>query len=368
MNELEQALASSQAVSTKKEEEPAQELPADQVDTNSMPIQRLKRKPKNEKSDASSQVSLNKKKKRVKMAFFEDEAELGSDQEGNDDIKKRIDKNDQDEVDDGLDSDLDGFVVHGDDVEVPDADENAHAKYLVDMADDDKKRLRQVMQEAIFGHNNKKRKRGEVGGLENIEMDDYERRKLERLQEREQLINSQDEEQMQQDLLEGGRNRAMERKKMKELAEEEELSEEEINQQLENQRYFAFMKEKTKKDQLRLLEKRQKEQEQEVATLIVDLNKKKIMVDPQPQLKKYGSSLTKKFEKGISLQHQVQVEEPIASKAQSVNENLKKKSYKAAGSMSRFFQSSVAANTNEIKAKLKANNKTAVPMLFKQRK
>lgn len=157
---------------------------------------------------------------------------------------------------------------------------------------------------------------------------------------------------------------------MKELAEEEELSEEEINQQMENQRYFAFMKEKTKKDQLRLLDKRQKEQEQEVATLIVDLNKKKIMVEPQPQLKKYGSSLTKKFEMGISLKHQV--EEPITSmgifKTQSINDNLKKKSYKPAGSMSRFFQSSVTANTNEIKAKLKANNKTAVPMLFKQRK
>ena len=195
---MEQALAaSSQAVSTKKDEEPAQELelPVDEVDTNSMPIQRLKRKPKNEKSDASSQLSINKKKKRVKMAFFEDEAELGSDKEGNDDIKKRIDKNDQEEVDDGLDSDLDGFVVHGDDEVVPDADVNAHAKYLVDMADDDKKRLRQVMQEAIFGHNNKKRKRDAVGGLENIAMDDYERRKLERLQEREQ-INSQDEEQM----------------------------------------------------------------------------------------------------------------------------------------------------------------------------
>ena len=141
---MEEALADSvEAVSTKKEDEPAQEeLPADEVDANSMPIQRLKRKPKNAKSDASSQISLNKKKKRVKMAFFEDEAELGSDQEGNDDIRKRIDKNDQEEVDDGLDSDLDGFVVHGDDVEVADADVNAHAKYLVDMADDDKKRLR----------------------------------------------------------------------------------------------------------------------------------------------------------------------------------------------------------------------------------
>lgn len=93
---MEEALADSvEAVSTKKEDEPAQEeLPVDEVDANSMPIQRLKRKPKNAKSDASSQISLNKKKKRVKMAFFEDEAELGSDQEGNDDIRKRIDKND----------------------------------------------------------------------------------------------------------------------------------------------------------------------------------------------------------------------------------------------------------------------------------
>ena len=146
-----------------------------------MPIQRLKRKPKNENSDASSVASLNRKKKRVKLAFFEDEAELGSDQEGNDDIKKKIDKNDQEEVDDNLDEDLDGFVVHADDEEVPDADINAHAKYLVDMADDDQKRLRQVMQETIFGHNNKKRKRDQVDGLDNVEMDDYERRKLERL-------------------------------------------------------------------------------------------------------------------------------------------------------------------------------------------
>ena len=121
---------------------------------------------------------------------------------------------------------------------------------------------------------------------------------------------------MQQDLLEGGRSRAMERKKMKELAEEEELSEDEINQQLENQRYFNFMKEKTKKDQLRLLEKRQKEQEQEVATLIVDLNKKKTTADVvvQPQLKKYGSTLSKKFDKGVSLKHQ-QNEEANISKA-----------------------------------------------------
>lgn len=133
---------------------------------------------------------MQKKKKKIKAAFFEEEAELGSDQEGNDDIRKKIDKNDHEEVDDGLDSDLADFVVHGDDEVVHDADVNAHAKYLVDMADDDKKRLRQVMQETIFGHNNKKRKRNEVDGLDNIEMDDFERRKLERLQEREQELNS----------------------------------------------------------------------------------------------------------------------------------------------------------------------------------
>jgi hypothetical protein len=50
-----------------------------------------------------------KKKKYAKM--FDDEAELGSDCEEHDNIKKVIDKdNDLEENEDGMDSDLDGFV------------------------------------------------------------------------------------------------------------------------------------------------------------------------------------------------------------------------------------------------------------------
>ena len=74
------------------------------------------------------------------------------------------------------------------------------------------------MQAAIFGRN-KKRKRGEVEGLEEEDMDDFERRKRERIAEREQQLNSQDDDEMEQQLLEGTA-RAREHIKLKELAEE----------------------------------------------------------------------------------------------------------------------------------------------------
>jgi hypothetical protein len=57
--------------------------------------------------------------------FFDDEAELGSDDEDNDNIRKEINKNDADENEDGLDEDLKEFVVQADDVEVGDAEEEA---------------------------------------------------------------------------------------------------------------------------------------------------------------------------------------------------------------------------------------------------
>ena len=46
---------------------------------------------------------------------MEEEAELGSDDEENDDYIRQINKNDDEENEDGLDDDLDGFVVHGGD-------------------------------------------------------------------------------------------------------------------------------------------------------------------------------------------------------------------------------------------------------------
>jgi len=47
--------------------------------------------------------------------FLEDEAELGSDNEDNDHLRKRINKEDQDEKEDGMDTDLEGFVVKEED-------------------------------------------------------------------------------------------------------------------------------------------------------------------------------------------------------------------------------------------------------------
>lgn len=47
------------------------------------------------------------------------------------------------------------------------------------------------MQAAIFGRN-KKRQRHEVDGLNNDDLDDFERRKQERIEEREAQLNSQE--------------------------------------------------------------------------------------------------------------------------------------------------------------------------------
>jgi len=49
--------------------------------------------------------------------FLDDEADLGSDNEENDDVRKVINRNAEDENDniEGLDDDLDGFVVHAPD-------------------------------------------------------------------------------------------------------------------------------------------------------------------------------------------------------------------------------------------------------------
>jgi hypothetical protein len=45
--------------------------------------------------------------------FMDDEAELGSDNEDNDHRRKRINSQDDDENEEGLDEDLQDFVVYG---------------------------------------------------------------------------------------------------------------------------------------------------------------------------------------------------------------------------------------------------------------
>lgn len=59
---------------------------------------------------------------------MEEEAELGSDDEENDDVRKVINRNDAEENDEGLDSDLEGFVVKADDEEIGDPDDAMYDK------------------------------------------------------------------------------------------------------------------------------------------------------------------------------------------------------------------------------------------------
>lgn len=67
------------------------------------------------------------KKKKALRKFLDMEAELGSDDEENDDVRKDIDRGDEEENEDGLDDDLDGFVVHGaDNEEIGDADSDMY--------------------------------------------------------------------------------------------------------------------------------------------------------------------------------------------------------------------------------------------------
>ena len=159
--------------------------------------------------------------------FFEDEAELGSDDEANDAIQKEINRQDHEENEDGLDADLEGFIdftkdgrgeqaIQRDDQEIEDLEDAARLKFIQDMQNDDKLRTKKAMEAAIFGR--KKRNRDEAGIDDNMEdMDEYERRKLERIKEREQIMNSQEEEQMEQQLLEGGKQRVLEARRLKEL-------------------------------------------------------------------------------------------------------------------------------------------------------
>jgi hypothetical protein len=61
--------------------------------------------------------------------FLEDEAELGSDNEENDDVRKDI-AIDGEEDEEGLDEDLKDFVVHeGDDAEIGDESEDMRLKH-----------------------------------------------------------------------------------------------------------------------------------------------------------------------------------------------------------------------------------------------
>lgn len=116
--------------------------------------------------------------------YLEIEAELGSDDEDNDDIRKKINRDDEDELDgDDLDEDLDGFVVRGDDQEIMDPDDDMIKKHRELMDMQDKMDIARTMQAVLFG-NNKKRKRGDVDGLDDDDLDDDQKRRKKMYEER----------------------------------------------------------------------------------------------------------------------------------------------------------------------------------------
>jgi len=66
---------------------------------------------------------------------MEDEAELGSDNEDNDDRRKLIKRDEADENEEGHDADLEDFVVHenDEDREIGSGDEAMREKFMQDM-------------------------------------------------------------------------------------------------------------------------------------------------------------------------------------------------------------------------------------------
>lgn len=131
-----------------------------------------------------------RKAKNVKKArlarFLEEEAELGSDNEEHDHVRKRIKSDDDEENESGLDSDLDGFVDNGplgDDEEIEEANAAARERHLQDVEDDEDRALNAIVNQVILGQN-KKRKRGDFD-LDTL--DDASKRKLRRLEERQNM-------------------------------------------------------------------------------------------------------------------------------------------------------------------------------------
>ena len=141
------------------------------------------------------------RKQREMRKYLEMEAELGSDNEENDDgAAKHINREgDEEEDEEGQDEDLKDFVVYeGDDQEIGDENVNMYEKYARDIDLQDRLNLQKTMEAVIFGRNNKKRKRDEVEGLD--DMDDPQRRRKKLMEERFKLLRD-NEDMAPEDLL-----------------------------------------------------------------------------------------------------------------------------------------------------------------------
>jgi hypothetical protein len=96
----------------------------------------ISNKSKKELKLEKERMARHRKLQKKIRGFMDEEAELGSDNEENDDRRKVINEEDEDEEDDEdeMDDDLDGFVVHGaDNEEIEEANEAMHEKHMKDM-------------------------------------------------------------------------------------------------------------------------------------------------------------------------------------------------------------------------------------------
>jgi hypothetical protein len=122
--------------------------------------------------------------------FMDDEAELGSDNEDNDHRRKRIRSGDASENEEGLDADLEDFVVYGDGKNDCSDEDALREKFYEDMKKDDRAMTNGIFKSVILGQN-AKRKRGQV---DLDEMDELSKRKNQRLEERMGNIDSDEED------------------------------------------------------------------------------------------------------------------------------------------------------------------------------
>ena len=108
------------------------------------------------------------------------EADLGSDNEENDDRIKAINREDAEENEAGLDGDLEGFVTN--EVPVGDDEDEAAARelFMVKQAEDERAAMKQTLGAVFYGQN-KKRKRGEI---EFDELDEQQKIYYKRREER----------------------------------------------------------------------------------------------------------------------------------------------------------------------------------------
>ena len=140
------------------------------------------------------------RKQREMRKYLEMEAELGSDNEENDDAARAINRDgDAEENEEGLDEDLKDFVVYaGDDQEIDDEASDLYDKFQKDMEMQDRINIQKTMEAVLFGMNNKKRKRHEVG-LD--DMDDPVNRRKKLMEKRLKQIQENDQDFAPEDLI-----------------------------------------------------------------------------------------------------------------------------------------------------------------------